>query len=93
MAESAGAVKSDDINADMKMNQIFGITPTCRNRRADRPQRRARPNALCEREQRYLLRVIDEDLDLTDHMKDAVQNPKAVVAADQSIHTGQVVTL
>ena len=27
---------------------------------------------LCEREQRYLLRAIQEDLDLTDHMNDAV---------------------
>jgi hypothetical protein len=50
-------------------------------------------NALCEREQRYLLKAIDEDIDLTNHMNDAVKSLKIVVAADQSIHIGQVVTL
>ena len=48
---------------------------------------------LCEREQRYLLKAIDEDIDLTDHMNDAVKSLKIVLAADRSIHEGQVVTL
>jgi hypothetical protein len=50
-------------------------------------------NELCEREQRYLLKAIDENIDLTDHMNDAVKSLKIVIAADQSIHSGQVVAL
>ena len=50
-------------------------------------------DALCEREQRYLLKAIDENIDLTDHMNDAVKSLKIVIAADNSIHTGQVVAL
>ena len=48
---------------------------------------------LCEREQRYLLKAIRENIDLTDHMNDAVKSLKIVMAADRSIHEGQVVRL
>jgi hypothetical protein len=50
-------------------------------------------DALCEREQRYLLRAIDEDLDLSDHMNDGVTSLRIVMAADQSVRTGEVVRL
>jgi hypothetical protein len=48
---------------------------------------------LCEREQAYLLRAITEDMDLTEHMNDAVNSLRIVLAADESIRTKQVVTL
>jgi hypothetical protein len=48
---------------------------------------------LCEREQRFLLRAIEEDLDLSSHMSDAVKSLRIVLAADQSVRTGRVVTL
>jgi predicted dehydrogenase len=49
--------------------------------------------ALCDREQAYLLRAIRENLDLTDHMQDAVNSLRIVLAADESVRTGQVVAL
>jgi predicted dehydrogenase len=49
--------------------------------------------ALCEREQAYLLRAIGEDLDLSDHMADAVNSLRIVLAADESFRRGEVVTL
>ena len=48
---------------------------------------------LCEREQRYLLKAIDEDIDLGDHMDDAVKSLRIVLAADQSVRTGEVVRI
>jgi hypothetical protein len=48
---------------------------------------------LCDREQAYLLRAIRDDLDLTDHMQDAVNSLRIVLAADRSVKTGQVVAL
>jgi hypothetical protein len=48
---------------------------------------------LCEREQRFLLRAMDEDLDLTAHMNDAVRSLRIVLGADESVRTGRVVTL
>lgn len=48
---------------------------------------------LCDREQAYLLRAIQQDLDLTDHMQDAVNSLRIVLAADESVRSGQVVTL
>jgi len=49
--------------------------------------------ALCQREQAYLLRAIREDLDLSDHMADAVNSLRIVLAADESFRRGQVVVL
>jgi predicted dehydrogenase len=48
---------------------------------------------LCDREQAYLLRAIREDLDLAGHMADAVNSLRIVLAADESVRTGQVVPL
>ncbi|MFZ5672462.1 MAG: Gfo/Idh/MocA family protein [Pseudomonadota bacterium] len=94
MAETAGAVKSDDINAHTKTNQILWhhadmSKPDERIDMTDEPDH----EGLCEREQRYLLKAIEEDIDLTDHMNDGVKSLKIVVAADRSIHEGQVVAL
>ena len=49
--------------------------------------------ALCDAEQAFVLRAIGEDLDLSRHMNDAVQNLAIVLAADESIRTGQPVLL
>ncbi|MFK7793122.1 MAG: Gfo/Idh/MocA family protein [Devosiaceae bacterium] len=48
---------------------------------------------LCDAEQAYVARAIDEDLDLTRHMDDAVSSLRICLAADESIRTGKVVTL
>jgi predicted dehydrogenase len=94
MAETAGNVKSDDINAHTKTNQILWhhadmTTPDERIDMTDEPDH----DALCEREQRYLLKAIDEDIDLSNHMNDAITSLRIVLAADQSVRTGTVVTL
>jgi predicted dehydrogenase len=48
---------------------------------------------LCDREQAFFLRAIQQDVDLTDHMNDAVNSLRIVLAADESVRTGGVVTL
>ena len=50
-------------------------------------------DALCQREQAFLLRAIREDVDLSDHMQDAVNSLRIVLAADTSIREGRVVQL
>ena len=49
--------------------------------------------ALCDREQAFLLRAIQQDVDLTDHMQDAVNSLRIVLAADESVRTGKAVDL
>lgn len=44
---------------------------------------------LCEREQAFVLRAIREDIDLSDHMQQAVTSLAIALAADQSVRTGQ----
>jgi len=94
MAENAGGVKSDDINAHVKTNQILWhhadmSKPDERIDMTDEPGH----DELCEREQRYLIKAIDEDLDLSDHMDDAVKSLRIVIAADQSVKSGEAVQL
>jgi predicted dehydrogenase len=94
MAETAGNVKSDDINAHTKTNQILWhhadmSKPDERIDMTDEPDH----DTLCEREQRYLLKAIDEDLDLSSHNDDAVKSLRIVMAADESVRTGNVVRL
>jgi hypothetical protein len=94
MAENSNGVKSDDINAHVKTSQILWhhtdmSKPDERIDMADEPGH----DELCEREQAYLVKAIDEDFDLSDHMDDAVKSLRIVVAADESVRTHQVVTL
>ncbi len=94
MAETAGNVKSDDINAHTKTNQILlhhadMSKPDERIDMTDEPDH----DGLCEREQRFLLKAIDENIDLSDHMNDGVKSLRIVMAADESVRTGAIVQL
>jgi predicted dehydrogenase len=48
---------------------------------------------LCHREQLYFLESIQNDLDLSEHMQDAINSMKIVAAADQSFRTGLTINL
>ncbi len=48
---------------------------------------------LCDREQEFFLKAIQENKDLTDHMEDAISSLKVVLAADESFRTGKTVEL
>jgi predicted dehydrogenase len=50
-------------------------------------------DGLCQREQEFLLRAIREDLDLDDHLEDALNSMRIVAAADESYRTGRTVSL
>lgn len=50
-------------------------------------------DGLCRLEQEYFLKAIQEDLDLNDHLRDAVNSLRIVLAADQSFRTGKTVEL
>jgi predicted dehydrogenase len=94
MAENAAGVKSDDINAHVKTNQILWhhadmSKPDERINMTDEPGH----DDLCEREQRYLVEAIDKDTDLGDHMDDAVKSLRIVMAADASVKSGEAVRL
>jgi predicted dehydrogenase len=48
---------------------------------------------LCNREQEFFLKSIHENLDLSDHWEDVINSMRIVLAADQSVRTGQIVRL
>ena len=97
MAEGAG---SSDMATHTKTNQILfhPAELAADGSLARRDQRITTADEpghddLCEREQRFLLKAIDEDIDLSDHMDDAVKSLRIVLAADRSVRTGEVVRL
>ena len=49
--------------------------------------------ALCDREQAYLYDAIVNDIDLERHWRDAVQSLRICIAADESVKSGQPVSL
>ena len=48
---------------------------------------------LCDAEQAFMLRTIAENIDLTRHMSDAVNSLAICLAADESIRSGQTISL
>ncbi|GAB2175041.1 Gfo/Idh/MocA family protein [Dongia sp. agr-C8] len=92
--------KSADINTHTKTNRILlhhaALDAAGNLARQDEvfdTQDEPDHDALCEREQRYLLKAIRENVDLTDHMSDAVRSLRIALAADRSVRMGEVVTL
>jgi predicted dehydrogenase len=50
-------------------------------------------DGLCRLEQELFLKAITGGVDLTDHLRDAVNSLKIVLAADESVRTGQTIYL
>jgi hypothetical protein len=75
-------------HADLDENEKFSKPDTWINLE-DEPDHQE----LCNREQRYFLKSIIEDIDLTDHIEDAVNSLRIAFACDESVKTGKVVSL
>ena len=48
---------------------------------------------LCKLEQQYLLKAIEDDIDLTNHLEDARNSIRIVLAADESVKSGKTIEL
>ena len=98
--QAGGAHKSADIDshsrteslrvhrAELDADQEF-VHPDRIINLSDEPDH----DELCAREQRFFLRAIREDLDLTDHIRDAANSLRIVLAADESVRSGATVSL
>ena len=101
VAKEAGAAgKSSSIEAHTKTESLrFHHADLDKNEKFSRPdtwinlEDEPDHQELCNREQRYFLKSIIEDLDLTDHAEDAVNSLRIAFACDESVKTGKVVSL
>ncbi|MBL7699576.1 MAG: Gfo/Idh/MocA family oxidoreductase [Chitinophagaceae bacterium] len=75
-------------HADLDSNEKFAKEDTWINL-DDEPDHQE----LCNREQRYFLKAIHENLDLAAHAEDAVNSLRIAFASDESVRTGQVIKL
>jgi predicted dehydrogenase len=48
---------------------------------------------LCDREQAFFLKAINTDMDLTNHLRSALDSLRIVLAADESWRTGKIISL
>ena len=98
--EAGGAGKSSSIEAHTKTesirfhhaglnNQDEFVKPDDWINLDDEPDHQE----LCNREQRYFFKSIQENTDLTDHIQDAVNSLRIAFACDESVHTGKIVSL
>jgi predicted dehydrogenase len=98
--QAAGEKKSSDIDSHTKTESLLlhhaALTPDGAFGKpdeiidlADEPDHQE----LCAREQRFFGRAITDNLDLSDHMGDAVNSLRIVLAADESVRTGRTVEL
>lgn len=98
--DAGGSGKSDSVeshtkteslrfhHADLDKNDQF-VQPDTWINLSDEPDHQE----LCNREQRYFLKAIQEDIDLTDHVNDAVNSLRIAFACDESVRSGKVVAL
>lgn len=97
---AGGAGKSDDVDSHTKTESIkvHHASLDANNHftkkdlwidMADEPDHQE----LCNREQRYFLRAIVENLDLTDHLQDAINSLRIAFACDESVKKGKMVYL
>jgi predicted dehydrogenase len=98
--ESAGDVKSSDHDMHTKTNALrIHFSALKADGAFARPDEiestRDEPGhqELCEREQRLFLKAIRGEVDLSQHLDDAINSLRIVFAADESMRTGQVVRL
>jgi predicted dehydrogenase len=96
----ATAAASDDIDSHTKTNSIrlhhAELTAAGEFARPDEyinTEDEPDHQGLCDREQAFFLRAIRDNVDLSAHMHDAVNSLRIVLAADESVRTGQVVML
>lgn len=94
------AAKSDDINTHTKTSTIrvheSALDAAGNFKTPDRllcMDDEPGHQELCDREQAYMLQAIEQDIDLTRHMNDAVSSLQVCLAADQSIRSGQEIDL
>jgi predicted dehydrogenase len=86
-----GKPASDDVDGHTQVGEIIVHTTT--GDRVVSMSGEPGHQDLCDAEQAFVVKAINDNLDLTRHMQDAVQSLQICLAADQSIRSGKPVTL
>ncbi|MDW4498475.1 Gfo/Idh/MocA family oxidoreductase [Sulfitobacter sp. D35] len=82
---------SDDVDGHTRVGSLIVHRPS-NDEVIDLPDEPGH-QALCDAEQAWMVDAILTDSDLSRHMQDALQSLRICLAADESIRTGQTVTL
>jgi len=98
--DAGGSGKSDDVDSHTKTESIrvhHSAIDSKNNfiKKDDWIDMQDEPGhqELCNREQVYFLKSIQSDIDLSDHLNDALNSLKIAFACDESVKTGNIVNL
>ncbi len=83
--------KSDDVDGHTKVGSILVHKP-CGDHLIDMPDEPGHQQ-LCDAEQAFMITAIQQDMDLSRHMRDAVLSLQICLAADDAIRSGKTVHL
>lgn len=89
---SADTGGSSDIDSHTKVGALQVNRTTRDDKTIDLPDEPDH-QALCDAEQAFVARAIQDDLDLTRHNSDAVQSLAICLAADESVRTGRAIDI
>lgn len=89
---SAEAGGSSDIDSHTKVGRLRVHPSHGEDRLIDLPDELGH-QALCDSEAAFMAKAINENVDLTRHMSDAVQSLAICLAADESVRSGEPVSL
>ena len=100
MDAEKGDVGSDDIDSHTKTNRLkIHYSELNANDKYTKPDEIVNTEdepdhqGLCDLEQEFFLNSIKNDIDLTDHLDDAVNSLKIVLACDEAVRTGKTIEL
>jgi hypothetical protein len=100
MDAEKGAKGSDDIDSHTKTNRLkIHYADRDANDNFSKPDEiintEDEPDhqGLCDLEQQYFLNAIRNNVDLSDHLDDAVNSLKIVLACDEAVRTGKTISL
>jgi predicted dehydrogenase len=98
--EAGGSGKSDSVESHTKTESIrlhhAGLDKNDEFQEADtwiNLEDEPDHQELCNREQRFFLKAINENIDLTHHIEDAVNSLRIAFACDESVRNGKTVML
>lgn len=83
---------SDDVGGHTKVGGLLVHRTITGDQMIDLPDEPGHQE-LCDAEQAWIIDAIQQDVDLSRHMQDALQSLRICLAADESIRTGQIVAL
>lgn len=93
IGEQQAGVASTDIDSHTRTENLVLHMVSAAGNTVERMGNEPDHQELCRREQEFFYRSIEEDIDPSEHLQNAIDSLRIVLAADESIHKGKTISL